>query len=82
MGVVVHPRLTEIPVARTVAIVATTLETGQQRDASNGSAPLQWIAVDGLISYGQNRRPTIAYRWVVNVSRVCRQTGKLVVEIR
>jgi hypothetical protein len=30
--------------------VATTLETGQQRDASNGPAPLQWIAVDGLIA--------------------------------
>jgi alpha,alpha-trehalase len=81
MGAVVHPRLTEIPVGRTVATVATTLETGQQRDVSNGSAPLQWIAVEGLISYGQNRRETIGYRWMVNVSRVYRQTGKLV-EIR
>ena len=50
MGVVVHPRLTEIPVAGTGATVATTLDTGQQWDASNGSAPLQWIAVEGLIS--------------------------------
>jgi hypothetical protein len=33
-----------------------TLDTGQQWDAPNGSAPLRWIAVEGLSSYGQNRR--------------------------
>jgi hypothetical protein len=36
--------------------MAATLDTGQQWDAPNGSAPRQWIAVEGLISYGQNRR--------------------------
>jgi len=40
---------------------------------------LQWIAVAGLTSYGQNRlAETIACRWMVNVSRVYRSTGKLV----
>jgi alpha,alpha-trehalase len=54
--------------------VATTLDTGQQWDAP----PLQWIAAEGLSSYGQNRlAETIACRWMVNVSRVYRQTGKL-----
>jgi alpha,alpha-trehalase len=58
--------------------VATTLDTGQQWDAPHGSAPLQWIAVEGLSSYGQNRlAETIARRWMVDVSRVYRQTGKL-----
>jgi len=60
-------------------IVATTVNTGQQWDWPNGWAPLQWIAVAGLTSYGQNRlAETIACRWMVNVSRVYRQTGKLV----
>ena len=41
-------------------------------------APLQWIAVVGLTSYGQSRlRETIACRWMANVSRVYRQTGRL-----
>jgi alpha,alpha-trehalase len=59
-------------------IVATTLDTGQQWDAPNGWAPLQWIAVEGLTSFGWNElAETIACRWMVNVARVYRQTGKL-----
>ena len=60
-------------------IVTTTLDTGQQWDWPNGWAPLQWIAVEGLNSYGLNQlAETIACRWMVNVSRVYRLTGKLV----
>jgi alpha,alpha-trehalase len=63
---------------KTGGIVATTLDTGQQWDAPNGWAPLQWIAVVGLTSYGRNQlAEQIACRWMVNVSRVYRQTGKL-----
>ena len=58
--------------------MATTLDTGQQWDAPNGWAPLQWIAVAGLTRYGQNAlAEQIACRWMVNVSRVYRRTGKL-----
>jgi alpha,alpha-trehalase len=60
-------------------IVTTTLMTGQQWDWPNGWAPLQWIAVEGLAAYGQNRlAETIACRWMANVSRVYRATGKLI----
>jgi alpha,alpha-trehalase len=60
-------------------IVATTLKTGQQWDAPNGWAPLQWIAVAGLRSFGRDLlAEKVACRWMVNVSRVYRQTGKLV----
>jgi alpha,alpha-trehalase len=60
-------------------IVTTTLDTGQQWDWPNGWAPLQWIAVEGLNSYGQSQlAETIGCRWMVNVSRVYRLTGKLV----
>ena len=60
-------------------IVTTTTVTGQQWDAPNGWAPLQWIAVAGLTRY-QHRATAeaVACRWMVHVSRAYRQTGKLV----
>jgi alpha,alpha-trehalase len=60
-------------------VVTTTLDTGQQWDAPNGWAPLQWIAVSGLRRYGNERlAETIACRWIVNVKRVYDASGKLV----
>jgi alpha,alpha-trehalase len=60
-------------------IVATPLETGQQWDAPNGWAPLQWIAIDGLRRYNYARlAEAIACRWMVNVMGHFRQSGKLV----
>jgi alpha,alpha-trehalase len=60
-------------------IVTTPLETGEQWDAPNGWAPLQWIAVSGLRRYGETRlAETIACRWMLNVLRVYRSSGKLV----
>jgi alpha,alpha-trehalase len=59
-------------------VVATPLFTGQQWDAPNGWAPLQWIAVAGLTNYGRSTlAEQVACRWMVNVSRVYRDTGKL-----
>jgi alpha,alpha-trehalase len=60
-------------------VVTTTLDTGQQWDSPNGWAPLQWIAVSGLRSYGQTPlAAAIACRWMANVNDVYRQSGKLV----
>lgn len=60
-------------------IVATTVNTGQQWDAPNGWAPLQWIAISGLRNYAQDRlAETIACRWMLNVRAVYAQSGKLV----
>jgi alpha,alpha-trehalase len=60
-------------------IVATPLDTGQQWDAPNGWAPLQWIAVDGLRRYNhRSLAEAIACRWMVNVEEHFRQSGKLV----
>jgi alpha,alpha-trehalase len=60
-------------------IVTTTLDTGQQWDAPNGWAPLQWIAISGLRDYGQAPlAATIACRWMANVNELYRQSGKLV----
>jgi alpha,alpha-trehalase len=60
-------------------IVTTPLDTGQQWDAPNGWAPLQWIAVAGLREYGQAAlAESVACRWMVIVNEVYRDTGKLV----
>ena len=59
-------------------VVSTDQTTGQQWDAPNGWAPLQWIAVTGLRRYGENElAETIARRWLVLVSDVYASTGKL-----
>ena len=64
---------------RAGGIVTTLLETGQQWDAPNGWAPLQWIAVAGFRSYQQTRlAESIACRWMLTVMRVYRSSGKLV----
>ncbi len=60
-------------------IVATTQATGQQWDAPNGWAPLQWLAIGGFRQYGEETLAgTIAQRWVGKNIEVFRATGKLV----
>ena len=60
-------------------VATTTLDTGQQWDAPNGWAPLQWIAVTGLRRYDQVAlAATVACRWIVNVNDGYRRSGKLV----
>jgi alpha,alpha-trehalase len=57
----------------------TNLTTGQQWDAPNGWAPLQWIAVEGLTHYhAAALARTIACRWLANVGNSYAQSGKLV----
>lgn len=59
-------------------LAATDKQTGQQWDAPNGWAPLQWIAVRGLRNYGEIRLANeIARRWLNTVERVYASTGKL-----
>jgi alpha,alpha-trehalase len=60
-------------------LATTTLTTGQQWDAPNGWAPLQWIAVEGLRRNGAPLlAKTIATRWLTTVSTRYRASGKLV----
>jgi alpha,alpha-trehalase len=59
-------------------IVTTTIDTGQQWDAPNGWAPLQWIAVRGLARYGDDALAhEIATRWIATVRRVYADTGTM-----
>ena len=60
-------------------IVTTPLSTGEQWDAPNGWAPLQWITVGGLRRYELGTlAETVACRWMVNVLAVYNDSGKLV----
>lgn len=57
----------------------TTLHfTGQQWDAPNGWAPLQWMSIIGLEHYGYHElAATIAQRWIQLNKDVFARTGKL-----
>lgn len=60
-------------------IATTRVNTGQQWDAPNGWAPLQWLAIRGLRNYGHDALAnSIAQRWVGKNLDVFRATGKLV----
>jgi len=57
----------------------STTRTGQQWDAPNGWAPLQWIGIVGLRDNGeQPLARMIAQRWLATVQARYRATGKLV----
>jgi alpha,alpha-trehalase len=60
-------------------LATTQLRTGQQWDAPNGWAPLQWIAVRGLRENGSEAlAAVIACRWLVNVTTAYQHSGRLV----
>ena len=60
-------------------LATTTQDSGQQWDAPNGWAPLQWIAIDGLRRHGEEQlAKDIAAAWVAENARVYCKTGKLV----
>ena len=60
--------------------LATTNEaSGQQWDAPNGWAPLQWIAIQGLRDYSQpTAARTLACRWLVTVNTLYAHGGRLI----
>ena len=60
--------------------VLTTLNnTGEQWDAPNGWAPLQWVSIKGLRNYGQTElAQKIKDRWVELNVKVYKNTGKMV----
>lgn len=59
-------------------LVTTLKKTGQQWDAPNGWAPLQWMAIKGLENYGYYElAKEIAQRWIRLNTDVFNRTGKL-----
>lgn len=59
-------------------LVTTLNRSGQQWDAPNAWAPLQYMAINGLTKYHQNDlAKLIAERWIETNTRVFKATGKL-----
>lgn len=64
-------------------LATTELASGQQWDHPNGWAPLQWLAVRGLVRYGQDGLARdIAQRWLATVAGVYAKECKLVEKYR
>ena len=59
-------------------LTTTLLKTGQQWDAPNGWAPLQWISYQGLARYGFDELASeVKKRWTSTNQKVYLQTGKM-----
>jgi len=59
-------------------LISTLETTGQQWDAPNGWAPLQWITIIGLRNYKQDElAKEIAKRWMHINEKVYQDTGKM-----
>ena len=59
-------------------IVTTTNKSGQDWDAPNGFAPIQWITIKGLRNYGHDAAANdIKQRWLNLTIKVYKSTGKL-----
>ncbi|HEY0211837.1 alpha,alpha-trehalase TreA [Acerihabitans sp.] len=83
----IAPRERAVSTARAVrdqllkegGLTTTTVNTGQQWDAPNGWAPLQWVAVQGLHHYGQDAlAQSIGSRFLRNVQKLYDAQQKLV----
>ncbi|HDR2876112.1 alpha,alpha-trehalase [Enterobacter roggenkampii] len=60
-------------------IATTTVNSGQQWDAPNGWAPLQWVAAEGLQNYGQDKvSMDVTWRFLMNVQHTYDREKKLV----
>ncbi|ROP62370.1 alpha,alpha-trehalase [Enterobacter sp. BIGb0383] len=60
-------------------LATTTVNSGQQWDAPNGWAPLQWVATEGLQNYGhQQIAMEVSWRFLTNVQHTWEKEKKLV----
>ncbi|EAX1655486.1 alpha,alpha-trehalase, partial [Salmonella enterica] len=60
-------------------LATTSVKSGQQWDAPNGWAPLQWVATEGLQNYGQdNVAMEVTWRFLTNVQHTYDREKKLV----
>ena len=60
-------------------LLTTDITSGQQWDAPNGWAPLNWVAVQGLRRYGlDGLAETLRHRWLATCDTVFQASGKFV----
>ena len=70
---------TEARLLKPGGLTTTTVNSGQQWDAPNGWAPLQWVAAEGLQKYGQQKiAMEVSWRFLSNVQHTYNSEQKLV----
>ncbi len=71
-------RVTQNQLLEAGGLVTTPIYSGQQWDAPNGWAPLQWMAFKGLQTYGfHEQASSIAKRWLSLNEKTYLKTGKM-----
>lgn len=71
--------VTESRLLKPGGITTTTVNSGQQWDAPNGWAPLQWVAAEGLQNYGKDKiAMEVSWRFLTNVQHTYDSQQKLV----
>jgi len=71
--------VTESRLLKPGGITTTTVNSGQQWDAPNGWAPLQWVATEGLQNYGKETLAMeVSWRFLTNVQHTYDSQQKLV----
>ncbi len=71
--------VTEARLLKAGGITTTTVKSGQQWDAPNGWAPLQWVAAAGLQNYDhQKLAMSVSWRFLTNVQHTYDREQKLV----
>lgn len=60
-------------------LLTTLVDNGQQWDAPNGWAPLQWVAIQGLRQYGYYKlAQDVKRRWMTSVETVFTERHKMI----
>lgn len=71
--------ITRAQLLKAGGLATTNLKTGQQWDAPNGWAPLQWVATEGLQNYGhKDLAMEVSWRFLTNVQHTYDREKKLV----
>ncbi|TNV22743.1 alpha,alpha-trehalase [Buttiauxella sp. B2] len=71
--------ITRAQLLKAGGLATTNLKTGQQWDAPNGWAPLQWVATEGLQNYGhKDLAMEVTWRFLTNVQHTYNREKKLV----
>ncbi|WP_314140207.1 alpha,alpha-trehalase [Buttiauxella noackiae] len=71
--------ITRAQLLKAGGLATTNLKTGQQWDAPNGWAPLQWVATEGLQNYGhKDLAMEVTWRFMTNVQHTYNREQKLV----
>ena len=78
IAVPLHAGYIRLNFMRSGGLLTTTIKTGQQWDAPNGWAPLQWITYKGLRNYNFHRTANeLCEEWTALIDKEFKHSGKM-----